>query len=266
MAEQQETPIYWDQHATKWNLTLIFSLVVIVLGFIMSGGYLLVILGVVMGAYSWLTTPRQFLLYRDSMVIVYGMPRTRVVSFAEISHVELLALPFGERLRIRMISGSRMMLMMRDPGAFRAHLEDALAQYHGEQSGVAYATATLVDREIDEEFEAADSGYAVFDDAVSESEPEAEMADEFEGEVEAETQTVSGSSGSYTDEPPEPVDVEEEVYTGRVEQATSVSGSYTESAEPDFSGEGRPAFGADVELETSTDEEDDPSKRPPSPY
>ena len=92
MAEQQETPIYWDQHATKWNLTLIFSLVVIVLGFIMSGGYLLVILGVVMGAYSWLTTPRQFLLYRDSMVIVYGMPRTRVVSFAEISHVELLAL------------------------------------------------------------------------------------------------------------------------------------------------------------------------------
>ncbi len=266
MAEQQETPIYWDQHATKWNLTLIFSLVVIVLGFIMSGGYLLVILGVVMGAYSWLTTPRQFLLYRDSMVIVYGMPRTRVVSFAEISHVELLALPFGERLRIRMISGSRMMLMMRDPGAFRAHLEDALAQYHGEQSGVSFATATLVDREADEEFEAAESDYAIVDDADLESELEPEIADE--EEAEAETQSVSGSSGSYTDEAPEPVKAEdeEEVYTGRVEQATSVSGSYTESAEPDFSGEGRPMFGADVELETSTDEEDDPSKRPPSPY
>ena len=63
------------------------------------------------------------------------MPRTRLIPFAEISHVEILALPFGERLRLRMVSGSRMMLMMRDPGAFRNHLEDALAQYHGEQSG-----------------------------------------------------------------------------------------------------------------------------------
>ena len=264
MADQQENPIYWDQHATKWNLTLIFSLVVIVLGFIMSGGFLLVILGVVMAAYSWLTTPRQFLLYRDSMVIVYGMPRTRVISFAEISHVELLALPFGERLRIRMISGSRMMLMMKDPGAFRAHLEDALAHYHGEQSGVSFATATLVDRETDQEFEAGESDYAIVDDAAAEPELEAEINDE--GEVEAETQSVSGSWGSYTDEVPDPVEAEEEVYTGRVEQATSVSGSYTESAEPDFSGEGRPAFGADVEIEKSVDEEDDPSKRPPSPY
>ena len=266
MAQERDNPIYWDQHATKWNLTLIFSLVVIVLGFIMSGGLLLVVLGVVMGAYSWLTTPRQFLLYRDSLVVVYGMPRTRLISFAEISHVELLALPFGERLRIRMMSGSRMMLMMRDPGAFRAHLEDALAQYHGEQSGAAYAVGTLVDRGTDEEFEAADSDYAVLDDTVQEADLELEPELTDEAEFEAEAQVGAGSSGSFTEEPPEPLETAEEVYTGRVEQAASVSGSYSETAEPDFSGEGRPAFGADVEFETSSNEEDDPSKRPPSPY
>lgn len=262
MAQQHENPIYWDQHATKWNLTLIFSLVVIVLGFIMSGGFLLVILGVVMAAYSWLTTPRQFLLYRDSMVIVYGIPRTRHISYAEISHVELLALPFGERLRIRMMSGSRMMLMMRDPGAFRAHLEDALAQYHGEQSGVAYATGTLVDRGADEEFEDEYAEYAVADGPDTELEYDAE--DSADPEYDTEPEQVMSSSDSYAEEPADRDPDESEVYTGRVEQAGSVSGSYTETPEPDFSGEGRSLFGADVEFE-STSEEDD-SKRPPSPY
>lgn len=262
MAQQHETPIYWDQHATKWNLTLIFSLVVIVLGFIMAGGYLLVVLGVVMAAYSWLTTPRQFLLYRDSMVIVYGMPRTRHISLAEISHVELLALPFGERLRIRMMSGSRMMLMMRDPGAFRAHLEDALAQYHGEQSGVAYATGTLVDRGTDEEFEARDADYPEDDDSEAEPRYDTEVASE--AEMDTEPDQAAGSSGSYVEDTVEKAPDEAEVYTGRVEQAASVSGSYTETPEPDFSGEGQPAFGADVEFETTSEEDD--SKRPPSPY
>ena len=263
MAEQQETPIYWDQHATKWNLTLIFSLVVLVMGFFM--GYLLVALGAVMGGYSWLTTPRQFLLYRDSMVIVYGMPRTRVVSFAEISHVELLALPFGERLRIRMISGSRMMLMMRDPGAFRVHLEDALARYHGEQSGVAYATGTLVDRQTDPEFAVDDADDDSYDDSVTEYEAKTEITDhaEFDGELETDADTAD-TTGTHTEKAPEPS--QEEVYTSRVEQAASVSGSYTESAEPDFSGEGSPMFGAEVEFETTSDEDDESSPRPPSPY
>ena len=264
MAQQQETPIYWDQHATKWNLTLIFSLVVLVLGFF--AGYLLVVLGLVMAAYSWLTTPRQFLLYRDSMVIVYGMPRTRHISYAEISHVELLALPFGERLRIRMMSGSRMMLMMRDPGAFRAHLEDALAQYHGEQSGASYVAGTLVDRQPDTEFDSLDDDDSAVDQVESEIEAEAGVIadDDFRAEPEPSTD----SPGSYAEEPAEQApdeSDESEVYTGRVEQAASVSGSYTETPEPDFSGEGRPAYGADVELETTSSEEDDP-KRPPSPY
>ena len=79
-------------------------------------------------------------------MIVYGMPRTRVISFAEISHIELLALPLGERLRIRMISGGRVMLMMRDPSAFRGHLEDALARYHGEQTGTSFVEGAVLNR------------------------------------------------------------------------------------------------------------------------
>ena len=259
MAEQQhENPIYWDQHATKWNLTLIFSVVVAVLGLFMQA-YLLIILGLGMAAYSWLTTPRQFLLYRDSMVIVYGMPRTRVISFAEISHVELLALPLGERLRIRMISGGRLMLMMRDPGAFRGHLEDALARYHGEQSGAAYVEGSVLERGAGAGV--SEPGYAEW----TEAEPEAEYVETQDQEYAPE----ETRAGSYSEPEDEGAPTTTEAYTEETPHdegaPTTSSGSYTESPEPDYSGEGRPAYGADVDMDTGRSEED-PPERPRSPY
>ena len=263
MAQQRETPIYWDQHATKWNLTLIFSVVVAVLGIFMQA-VLLIILGLGMAAYSWLTTPRQFLLYRDSMVIVYGIPRTRVISLAEISHVELLSLPLGERLRIRMVSGSRMMLTMRDPGAFRGHLDDALARYHGEQTGSAYVDGAILARGGDPDAEPFLDDVREFDgerytDEMYEQEPETETY-----EREYESPEVSGSSGTYT-EADEAVPSAAEDFATRVEESPRTSGSYTENPEPDFSGEGRPMYDAGVELETTRTEEE-PPEAPRSPY
>ena len=260
MAQQQETPIYWDQHSSRWNLTLIFALVVAVLG-IMTG-YLLTVLGLAMAAYSWLTTPRQYLLFRDRMMIMYGMPRTRVISFAEISHAELLAMPFGERLRLRMVAGNRMMLMMRDPGAFLGHLEDALARYHGEQTGGVVETyGSALGPPSEHEWEGAeefgtesgrveDESYAAYND-----DPAAET---YTGRVEE----AASSSGSYTEiEEPQPSVFEDSPQT--VEEAPSVSGSYTEAPAPDYSGEGSPAYGAEVEIETGASDDEE---RPPSPY
>ena len=242
MAQQQETPIHWDQHASKWNLTLIFGLVVVILG--ITTNLLLAALGLLMSAYSWFTTPRQYLLYRDRMVVAYGMPRTRVIPFAEISHVEILALPFGERLRLRMLSGSRMMLMMRDPGAFRNHLEDALAQYHGEQSG---------------DFRLQRYGAVV--DAPDAAEPDDAASAPPQGathwpNADPERAQDTGARGVAPYEP------------------SPTSGSYTENADPppDYSGEGRPSYGADVDLDPPSPprpapgESDDERNRPPSPY
>ncbi len=248
MAQQQENPIHWDQSASKFNLTLIFSLVVAVLGIMTNP--ILIILGLGMGAYSWLTTPRHFLLYRDTMVIAYGMPRNRVISFAEISHVELLAMPLGERLRIRMMSGSRLMLMMRDPGSFRGHLEDALARYHGEQSGAAYAEGTVLER-------GNEPGYAAAEAELGEL-----GADYYEG---SETEAPETPSGSYSEVEEESQPAESETYTRQGEEPAITSGSYTETPEPDYSGEGRSAYSADVDLETGRPEEDQP-ERPRSPY
>ncbi len=263
MAQQQETAIYWDQHASRWNITLIFALVVAVLGFMT--GYILTALGLAMAVYSWLTTPRQYLLYRDRMVVVYGMPRTKIISFAEISHAEILALPFGERLRIRMVAGNRMMLMMRDPSAFMGYLEDALSRYHGEQTGggvVETYGAVLGpsdDRELEtlgdfqtESYGAEAERYAGYG---QDPMPEPET---YTGRVEE----AASASGSYT-EIEEPQTPAYEPRPEPVEDTSQASGSYTETPEPDYSGEGHPAYGAEVEVETGR--EDEP-ERPPSPY
>ena len=262
MAQQQENPIYWDQSATKWNLTLIFSAAVAVLGLFMQN-ILLIILGLGMAIYSWLSTPRQFLLYRDSMVIVYGIPRTRVISYAEISHVELLALPLGERLRIRMIAGGRVMLSMRDPSAFRGHLEDALAHYHGEQSGTSFVDGAVLTHGEDPDY------YEQVEPDYYEPVEEAELAAAVESETGFEPTDLApedDTSGSYTEVDEEPQPAATETYSGYTQETSRTSGSYTETAEPDFSGEGRPAYGADVEFETTGSEEEDPPERPRSPY
>lgn len=137
MQPAREQPVHWDQHRSNFNLTLIFALAVAVLG-LFSQNFLLVAVGIAMAAYSWLTTPRQYLIYRDALVIVYGQPRSKPIPFAEISHLETLALPMGERLRIRMITGKREMLAAKDPDTFRSRLDEALNRYNGDQQGPEY--------------------------------------------------------------------------------------------------------------------------------
>ena len=251
MAQQQESPIHWDQHASKWNITLIFSLVVVVVGIV--SGYLLIALGLAMAAYSWLTTPRQYLLYRDRVMVVYGMPRTRVISFAEISHAEMLALPLGERLRLRMVSGSRMMLVMRDPATFMAHLEDALARYHGEQRGgdfrpERYGTA------LDTPSDAA--GVENADASADASETET-----YTGRVQ-EAERTSGSNTESNDPLPPVADTPD----APAPDTPRTSGSHPEPPAPDYSGEGRPTYGADVDVDTGRPGDREERDRPPSPY
>ena len=264
MAQQQETPIYWDQHSSRWNLTLIFSAVVAVLGFV-TAQFLLVILGLAMAAFSWFTTPRQYLLFRDRMTIIYGMPRTRVLSFTEISHAEVLALPFGHRLRLVMVAGNRMMLPMRDPMAFRNHLEEALGHYRGEQTGEYFVDSTGTLLGAPEEGAFGEQG--AVETEMSEEEARAAFYRMDPAEPETYSGTVheaSSTSGSYVEveEPAiEPADVE----PAPAERPSSASGSYTESAEPDFSGDGTPAYSAEVELDTSASDKPE-EERPPSPY
>lgn len=129
MQQSQEQPIHWDDHRTKLNLTVIFALVVVVIGLI-SWNPFLFIMGAGVAIYSWLTNAKQYLIYRDALVIVYGRPRVKAIPFQEIANLETLSLPMGERLRVRLVNGRRLMLMTKDSETFRDKLDEALEAFH----------------------------------------------------------------------------------------------------------------------------------------
>ncbi|MCD5404702.1 MAG: hypothetical protein LR097_12885 [Dehalococcoidia bacterium] len=143
----QEQPLHWDNHRTNLNLTFIFALIVAVIGIL--GQPVLFVLGIGVAIYSWLTSPKQYLIYRDALVIIYGRPRIKSYPFQEISHLETLSLPIGERLRVRMVNGRRIMLLTKDSDTFRAKLDEALDAFHGEQRGIDYAKENELDTAID---------------------------------------------------------------------------------------------------------------------
>jgi hypothetical protein len=138
MEQMQEQPIHWDNHRTNLNLTFIFALIVAVIGIL--GQPVLFVLGIGVAIYSWLTNPKQYLIYRDALVIYYGRPRRKSYPFQEISHLETLSLPMGERLRVRMVNGRRLLLLTKDPDTFRTKLDEALDAFHGEQRGSDYSS------------------------------------------------------------------------------------------------------------------------------
>ena len=136
MQQRQEEPLHWDNHRTKLNLTFFFALIVAVIGIL--GQPVLFVIGIGVAIYSWLTNPKQYLIYRDALVIIYGRPRIKSYPFQEIAHLELLTLPIGDRLRIRMANGRRLMLLTKDSETFMKKLDEALDAFHGGQRGTDY--------------------------------------------------------------------------------------------------------------------------------
>ena len=130
----QETPIHWDSNRRSMNLTFIFALIVAAFGlysFVQDQNPMVFILGLVVAAYSWLTTPKHYIIFPGYMVIMFGTPRKRIISFHQISHVEFLSLPsIGDRLRLRMANGRSLMLQPRDSETFHDRLEEALSSFH----------------------------------------------------------------------------------------------------------------------------------------
>lgn len=111
-------------------MTMIFALAVAVLG-IFSGSPLF-FAGVGVAAYTWLTSPRRYLIFENALVIEYGRPRVKVIDFSNISHVETLSLGIGERLRVVLINGRRTMVMSRNLETFRERLDEALEKFQSQ--------------------------------------------------------------------------------------------------------------------------------------
>ena len=129
MQQQQYEPLHAARHGSSFNLTLVLALGVTVVGAFVMGDPLVVIIGLAFAAFSWFTTPSQYMIFNDRLVIAYGKPRMRHLFFNEMGHVDLLKVGFGDRLLVRLRTGRRFLLQPRDAEEFQGKLEQARESY-----------------------------------------------------------------------------------------------------------------------------------------
>ena len=128
MQDSQSQPIYWDKHRIPVNITIIFSLVVVVFGIVqltqgMAGNIspeILIIMGLLVGAYSWLTTPKIYAIYPNALIVAYGRPRRKVVYFDNISELDMRQRHSPDRLRVIQTNGKRVAIVAKDPKFIRS--------------------------------------------------------------------------------------------------------------------------------------------------
>ena len=140
MQQAPDPPLHADVPRSRLNVTLILAGIVALLGVLtvaqgQTDGLIWLVLGFSGVGYAWLTTPKQFQIYTNALVIIYGTPRIKVIPYPEISHLDLLVVPIGNRLRIRLENGKRLMVSVQNPEEFQARLEDAMEKFRGSSDG-----------------------------------------------------------------------------------------------------------------------------------
>ena len=160
--QQAETQLkFWAPSRVRFNLTLILAAAVILFGAYQlfnewragdnppapvqegqpaeggegqqskrgGGSWLLIVVGIGVGAYSWLTSPRQYRVYSDALVIMFGTPRNRSIHFSQIQEAVNDRGFMGDPLRVYTINRRRIAIQVRDPEEFHAHLDAAMAEF-----------------------------------------------------------------------------------------------------------------------------------------
>lgn len=132
MAEQYQ-PLYSAKEKSPINFMLILGLGAAVADILISGGISgLFIVGIGVAIYAWFTTPTNYSLYNDRLLIFYGRPRTRHIMFENIEGVDSMMVPLsGPRLRVREFRGRGAWLTPRDPDAFMEQFRIAMDRFKG---------------------------------------------------------------------------------------------------------------------------------------
>ena len=94
-----------------------------------SGAWLLIVVGLGVGAYSWLTSPRQYRVYSDALIIMFGTPRRRTIHFSDIREIASDRGFMGDPLRVYTNNRRRIPIQVREPEEMHRHLDSALADF-----------------------------------------------------------------------------------------------------------------------------------------
>ena len=137
MEQSQHQPLYAAKDRVPFNLTLVLALGIAgwglagLIGILPPPGNpeMIIVLGLAVTAYTWLFTPKEYMVYNDAVCVAYGKPRVKTIHFSNIAVVEMGSPVSIDQLRIRPIRGRRQSIRVRDPETFYDHLETALNAY-----------------------------------------------------------------------------------------------------------------------------------------
>ena len=128
-----EQPIYSSPHSRSFfqRINMAISVVVIVLGaFSIQQNPFLIFLGLAIGGMYWFTTPNQYHIYADKLVIHYGKPRIVVIPFNMIRDASPVKMPFSG-VYIRRVGKSGVFSRPKNHEEFLDYLWDAIQKNGG---------------------------------------------------------------------------------------------------------------------------------------
>ena len=129
---QEEQPLYSAQHARSFFQRINMAIVagVVVFG-ILSGTFILVLLGIAIGLLYWFTTGQQYHVYADRLVITYGRPRILIIPFDSVRDISIIKVPLSAGVFVRRANRPGVIIRPRGMEEFVGILSDAVQRYIG---------------------------------------------------------------------------------------------------------------------------------------
>lgn len=125
--QQQDGPVFGAPHDRSFFQVINFYIAIGVVIFgLWTGEMFLAALGFAVGAIYWFTTPRHYYVTADSLVVMYGQPRTLVVPFEAIFDANIVRVPLTSGIFIRRVNKAGVIIRPRDLEGFMEQLWSAL--------------------------------------------------------------------------------------------------------------------------------------------
>ena len=91
--------------------------------------YFLALLGLGVGIIYWFTTPRNYFILSDRLVVLYGQPRMLAVSFDSVLDVNVVRVPLTTGIFIRRVNRPGVIIRPKEMETFVDQLWSALEAY-----------------------------------------------------------------------------------------------------------------------------------------
>jgi hypothetical protein len=125
--QEQEGPVFGAPHDRSFFQVINFYIAIGVVIFgLWTGEMFLAALGFAVGAIYWFTTPRHYYVMPNSLVVMYGQPRTLVVPFEAIFDANIVRVPLTSGIFIRRVNKAGVIIRPRDLEGFVGQLWSAM--------------------------------------------------------------------------------------------------------------------------------------------